>query len=67
MRTIEWAAFLRPSATTLCATLGVLSVSSTASASGFATARFGGEHGHPTTDNPTALYYNPAGIDRRLQ
>lgn len=62
MRTIEWAAFLRPSATTLCATLGVLSVSSTASASGFATARFGGEHGHPTTDNPTALYYNPAGI-----
>lgn len=33
-----------------------------AEASGFATARFGGEHGHPTTDNPTALYYNPAGI-----
>ncbi len=33
-----------------------------AHASGFATARFGGEHGHPTTDNPTALYYNPAGI-----
>jgi len=31
-------------------------------ASGFATARFGGEHGHPTTDNPTAIYYNPAGI-----
>jgi long-chain fatty acid transport protein len=33
-----------------------------ANASGFATARFGGEHGHPTTDNPTAIYYNPAGI-----
>jgi len=33
-----------------------------ATASGFAAARFGGEHGHPTTDNPTALYYNPAGI-----
>lgn len=33
-----------------------------AHASGFATARFGGEHGHPTTENPTALYYNPAGI-----
>lgn len=33
-----------------------------ASASGLSTARFGGEHGHPTTDNPTAIYYNPAGI-----
>jgi len=36
--------------------------SSTARASGLAAARFGGEHGHPTTDNPTAIYYNPAGI-----
>ena len=33
-----------------------------ASASGFAVARFGGEHGHPTTSNATAIYYNPAGI-----
>lgn len=33
-----------------------------AEASGFAAARFGGEHGHPTTDNATAIYYNPAGI-----
>ncbi len=33
-----------------------------AHASGIAAARFGGEHGHPTTDNPTAIYYNPAGI-----
>ena len=33
-----------------------------AAASGLSSARFGGEHGHPTTDNPTALYYNPAGI-----
>src|SRR5690242_26009 len=33
-----------------------------ASASGFATARFGGEHGNPVTTNPTAIYYNPAGI-----
>jgi long-chain fatty acid transport protein len=33
-----------------------------AAASGFAAARFGGEHGHPTTDNATAIYYNPAGI-----
>jgi long-chain fatty acid transport protein len=34
----------------------------TARASGFAAARFGGEHGHVTTTNPTALYFNPAGI-----
>lgn len=33
-----------------------------ARASGFASARFGGEHGNVTTTNPTALYYNPAGI-----
>jgi long-chain fatty acid transport protein len=31
-------------------------------AAGFAVTRFGGEHGHPTTDNATALYYNPAGL-----
>jgi long-chain fatty acid transport protein len=31
-------------------------------ASGFSTARFGGEHGTPVTTNPTAIYYNPAGI-----
>lgn len=36
--------------------------SSTAHASGISAARFGGEHGHPTTDNPTAIYYNPAGM-----
>ncbi len=33
-----------------------------AHASGFATARFGGEHGSVVTTNPTALYYNPGGI-----
>lgn len=33
-----------------------------AQAAGFATARFGGESGHPMTSNPTAIYYNPAGI-----
>ncbi|HET6584507.1 MAG TPA: outer membrane protein transport protein [Nannocystaceae bacterium] len=44
-------------------TLGVLALwPARAEASGIAAARFGGEHGHPTTDNPTALYYNPAGI-----
>lgn len=35
---------------------------SRAEAAGFATARFGGEHGHPTTDNATSIYYNPAGL-----
>jgi len=33
-----------------------------ASAAGFATAHFGGEHGSVVTTNPTALYYNPAGM-----
>lgn len=43
------------------ALVGVLEPIS-AEASGFLVARFGGEHGHPTTDNPTAMYYNPAGL-----
>lgn len=43
-------------------TAGLLLAGGTAHASGLAAARFGGEHGHPTTDNPTAIYYNPAGI-----
>jgi long-chain fatty acid transport protein len=34
-------------------------------ASGFSVARFSGEHGHPTTDNPTALYFNPAALRTR--
>jgi long-chain fatty acid transport protein len=33
-----------------------------ARAAGFDTARFGGEHGSVVATNPTALYYNPAGI-----
>ncbi len=44
----------------LAATAGLWSTA--AQASGFSAARFGGEHGHPTTDNATAIYYNPAGI-----
>jgi len=42
--------------------LGALLAAQPAHASGFLAARFGGEHGHPTTDNPTAIYYNPAGL-----
>jgi len=46
----------------LAAAMALGSWSGRAEASGFAAARFGGEHGHPTTDNATAIYYNPAGI-----
>lgn len=47
--------------------LGALWVASVAApreafASGISVARFGGEHGHPTTTNATAIFYNPAGI-----
>jgi long-chain fatty acid transport protein len=44
------------------AALAILTAASGASAAGFATARFGGEHGTVVTTNPTALYYNPAGL-----
>ena len=40
-------------------------VAGPAVASGFSVARFSGEHGHPTTDNPTALYFNPAALRSR--
>ncbi len=42
--------------------LGGLAWTGSALAGGFATARFGGEHGNPITSNPTAVYYNPAGL-----
>src|SRR5262249_20402623 len=42
--------------------VGALTASPAAHAAGFATARFGGEHGNPITTNATAIYYNPAGI-----
>lgn len=42
--------------------VAVWSFAFSAGASGFQTARFGGEHGHPTTSNPTAIYFNPAGL-----
>jgi long-chain fatty acid transport protein len=37
-------------------------VPSVASATGILVARFGGEHGHASTSDPTAIYYNPAGL-----
>ncbi|HEV8247216.1 MAG TPA: outer membrane protein transport protein, partial [Polyangiaceae bacterium] len=33
-----------------------------AEGAGFAVSRFAGEHGHPTTENATAAYYNPAAL-----
>lgn len=41
---------------------GAILSASPALAGGFLVARFGGEHGHVTTDNPTALYYNPGAL-----
>ena len=37
-------------------------VAAPALASGFSTARFGGEHGTPISPGPAAIYYNPAAI-----
>jgi long-chain fatty acid transport protein len=50
------------------ATIAVLALAAAAAprgravAAGFAVARFGGEHGNVTASNPTALYFNPAGL-----
>ena len=44
------------------AAVGTLGLASPAAASGFTVARFGGEHGHPASPNPTSVYYNPAGM-----
>ncbi len=46
----------------LLALASMLGLEATAHAGGFLVARFGGEHGHPTTTDATALYYNPAGL-----
>lgn len=46
----------------LAAAFAATAAQSPAHASGFLVARFGGEQGHPTTDHPSAIYYNPAGL-----
>ncbi|PRP96195.1 OmpP1/FadL family transporter [Enhygromyxa salina] len=51
-----------PLAAALAGLLGVGLWSSSAEASGIGTARFGGEHGHPTGTNATTIYYNPGAI-----
>jgi len=52
---------MRKTTATALSTCALLAASP-AVAGGISTARFGGELGHPTTDNPTAIYYNPAAI-----
>lgn len=47
---------------TLSAGMAITFAAAQAGASGFLVARFGGLHGHAATDNPTAMYYNPAGL-----
>ncbi|HEX7452448.1 MAG TPA: outer membrane protein transport protein [Polyangiaceae bacterium] len=42
--------------------LGLMIAPEVAHASGFSVAHFASEHGHPTTSNPTALYFNPAAL-----
>ena len=42
--------------------VALLGAAAAARAAGFASAEFGGEHGNAVATNPTALYYNPAGI-----
>ena len=57
----RFASVTRPVAALVLAT-ALAAAPAPAGATGFLVARFGGEHGHPTTDNPTAIYYNPAGL-----
>ena len=61
-RTFFLTASLAPPVVALGLGLGVAAWSNPAEASGFSTARFGGEHGHPTTANATGIYYNPGAI-----
>jgi long-chain fatty acid transport protein len=54
---------VRPARLALAGCLAcALAAPAPAVASGFAAAEFGGEHGNVVTTNPTALYFNPAGI-----
>ncbi len=39
-----------------------LALPAAAHGSGFLVARFGGQEGNPTTEDPSAIYYNPAGL-----
>ncbi|HKP60011.1 MAG TPA: outer membrane protein transport protein [Polyangiales bacterium] len=51
-----------PVVVVLAILVSLIASATTVHASGFNIARFGGEHGTVNSTNPTALYYNPAGI-----
>lgn len=53
---------MRKTLAAVAAFSAVCSLVPSAQASGLLTARFGGEAGTPLTSNPTALYWNPAGM-----
>jgi len=55
---------MRPSTSCFALGLGLCFALSpkAARASGFSVARFSAEHGHPTTENATAVYFNPAAL-----
>lgn len=46
------------------AAVGLLALSSTAMASGFASARLGGLHGNTVSISPTSIYWNPGAIGK---
>jgi long-chain fatty acid transport protein len=46
----------------VCVATCALTCAQTAHAAGFASARFGGEHGNVLSINPTALYFNPGAM-----
>lgn len=52
----------RNTTVSLAVALGLGLWATDAEAAGLSTARFGGEHGHPTTQNPSGIYYNPGAI-----
>lgn len=52
----------RGSLAATAAVLGLLAAEGDASASGYLTARFGGDHGTPASPNTYAVYFNPAAM-----
>lgn len=52
----------RVGVTVVAALAGVIADAGRAHAAGFSSAEFGGEHANVIATNPTALYFNPAGI-----
>src|SRR5688572_31149920 len=56
VRRLSWSATL---------VIGSMAYATPAKAGAFATARYTAEHGHPTTDNATALYFNPGALTDR--